>query len=189
MMRVAAVLAAALVLTSVSARAADAVIGINLGHAPSDNAAQQDVLIRDLKAAGVRTIRTGIGPDAPGIARAKRFYDAGIAIDWLPRFSYRADAPQRPWRPKEFPGMWAGPPLSAADPVQFRAYLQGMLDKLEAAGVVLAGIEMGNELNMAAFNPEFPLPGHSRQLGLDDLNRDPEGQQIARGAMCNILSS
>jgi len=34
---------------------------------------------------------------------------------------------------------------------------------------------------MAAFNPEFPLPGEGKQFGLDDIYHDPEAQQIAKG--------
>ena len=79
--------------------------------------------------------------------------------------------------------MWSGHPLSSLDPELFRTYFQTNLDKLEANGVQLAAIEMGNEINWAAFNAEFPVPGNGKGvLSLDDLyHHDPEGQQIAKG--------
>ena len=40
---------------------------------------------------------------------------------------------------------------------------------------------MGNEINWAAFNPDFTLPGEGKNLSLDDLHHDREGQQIAKG--------
>ena len=46
---------------------------------------------------------------------------------------------------------------------------------------MLAGVELGNEINWAAFNPEFPLPGEGKILSLKDLTDDPEGKQIAKG--------
>lgn len=70
--------------------------------------------------------------------------------------------------------MWEGHPLSSLDPDLFRTYFQTNLDKLEASGVQLASIEMGNEINWAAFNAEFPVPGEGKGvLSLDDLYHDP----------------
>jgi hypothetical protein len=74
-----------------------------------------------------------------------------------------------------------GHPLSSADPELSKAYYQSLIGMLEASGVVLAGLELGNEINWTAFNPEFPLPGEGKNLSLDDLHHDPEGQQIAKG--------
>jgi hypothetical protein len=42
-------------------------------------------------------------------------------------------------------------------------------------------MELGNEINWAAFNAEFPLPGEGKILSLADLSHDPEGRQIAKG--------
>ena len=55
------------------------------------------------------------------------------------------------------------------------------IDSLDANGITLAGVELGNEINWAAFNPEFPLPGEGKILSLQDLADDPEGKQIAKG--------
>jgi hypothetical protein len=72
-------------------------------------------------------------------------------------------------------------PLSAADPDRSRAYYQMVFDKLEAAGVVLAGVELGNELNWTDFNGDFPIPGEGRAFTLADLSHDPEAERVAAG--------
>jgi hypothetical protein len=77
--------------------------------------------------------------------------------------------------------MWAGPPLSYVSADLSRSYFQALFDRLDAEGIQLAAVELGNEINGASFNPEFPLPGEGKQFGLRDLEQDPEGQQIAKG--------
>ena len=94
---------------------------------------------------------------------------------------YAPNAPVRPYRPKDFPGMWAGPPLSYLDPELSQQYFQQVMDKLDANGIVLAGLELENEINMAGDNPDFRLPGEGKVLSLNDLYHDPEGQQVAKG--------
>lgn len=167
-------------LLSASARA-DITVGVNVVGLLKLGADQQNTVLNDLKGAGVRVIRTGISPDDKGVDFAKRAYARGIKIDFIVGVQFRPDAPTRPWRPTEFPGDWSGHPLSYADPEQFRAYFQPLLDKLDAAGVRLAAFELGNELNSAAFNAEFPLPGQGRMFSLEDLSHDPEAKQIAAG--------
>jgi hypothetical protein len=161
--------------------AAEATVGVNVVNLQKLDVSQQDAILNDLKAAGVTVIRTGIAPDDNGIDFAKRAFARGIRIDFIVGVQYRPDAPTRPWLPKEFPNDWSGHPLSYADPQQFRAYFQALLDKLDAAGVRLAAFELGNELNSAAFNAEFPLPGQGKMFGSQDLAHDPEGRQIAAG--------
>jgi hypothetical protein len=168
-------------LAPVSARADGVTVGVNVVHPQNMSVEQQNAMLRDLKAAGVHVIRTGIATDDKSLDFVQRVYAQDIKIEWIVGLQYRPDAPMRPWRPKEFPGMWAGPPLSSADPDRFRAYFQPLVDKLESMGITLSGLELGNELNMAAFNPEFPLPDQGKQFGLDDLHHDPEAQQIAKG--------
>jgi hypothetical protein len=64
--------------------------------------------------------------------------------------------------------MWAGPPLSFLDPDLSRQYFQQVMDKLDANGIVLAGLELESEINMAGNNPDFRLPGEGKAL-----NRSP----------------
>jgi hypothetical protein len=61
-------------------------------------------------------------------------------------------------------------PLSAADPERSRAYYQTIFDKLDENGVVLAGVELGNEINWADFNGDFPVPGQGKSFTLEDLS-------------------
>jgi hypothetical protein len=100
-------------------------------------------------------------------------------LDRRPRIS--AGCPNAALEAERISGHVGRPSFFFADPVQFRAYTQALLNKLEAMGIQLAGFELGNELNMAAFNPEFPLPGEGKQFGLSDLYHDPEAHQIAKG--------
>jgi hypothetical protein len=62
------------------------------------------------------------------------------------------------------------------------------LAKLEEKGIVLAGIEVSNEINWAGFNADFPLPGQGRIFGPSDLTNDPEAQQIAKGLLLYVKS-
>ena len=164
-----------------SAQADDAVVGINVINLQKLDADAQNATLSNLKTAGVTVIRTGIAPDDKGIDFAKRAYVQGIRIDLILGVQFRANAPTRPWQPKEFPRDWSGHPLSYAGPDQFRAYFQPLLDKLDGLGIKLAAFELGNELNSAAFNSEFPLPGKGKLFGLNDLYNDLEARQIAAG--------
>jgi hypothetical protein len=168
----------------VAARPSDLLTGINLGSSERLTVAQQNELLIDMKAAGVRLIRAEIGTDEKGLELAISARTLGIRIDWIVGFGgYLPGAPTRPYQPDKFPEMWEGHPLSYADPGQFRAYFGSMLARLEAAGITLAAFELGNEINWAAYNAEFPLPGQGRQFGLDDLYHEPEAKQIAVGYM------
>ena len=163
------------------AQDASAIVGINVVHPQYLAVDQQNDILKNLKAAGVKVIRTGITPDDKAIDFIKRVYANGIKVEWITAPQFPPDAPTRPYRPKEFPGMWAGPPLSYADPDRSRAYFRALFDKLESAGIQLEAVELGNEINGAAFNPEFPLPGQGKQFGLRDLEQDPEARQIGKG--------
>ena len=94
---------------------------------------------------------------------------------------YSPNAPMRQYQPNLFPAMSGGHPLSYADPMLSKTAFQHLFDSLDADGIELAGIELGNEINWAAFNPEFPLPGEGKILSFEDLSHDPEGKQIAKG--------
>ncbi len=167
---------------TVQAQPQELALGVNAAIA-SMSVGQQNIILAQLHAAGVRYIRSGILPGDQGVDFARRALAQGIRIDWLVQLQYRPGAPSRPW-PNAF-GVWGGPPLSAADPDQFRKYFEPLLDKLDAAGVTLAGFELGNEINSPMFNADFSLPAEnpsrSREFNLRDLSHDPEAQQVAKG--------
>jgi hypothetical protein len=164
------------------AQTQDPVLGVNAAIG-SLSVEQQNVILSELHAAGVHYIRTGLSPDDKGVDFARRAQAQGVRILWLVQLQYRPGSQSRPW-PNAF-GVWGGPPLSAADPDQFRKSFEPLLAKLDAGGVILAGFELGNEINSPMFNADFSLPAEnpakSREFNLEDLSRDPEGQQVAKG--------
>jgi hypothetical protein len=176
------ILCASLGSRPVQAQTKDLVLGVNASMG-SLSVEQQNAILAELHAAGIHYIRAGIAPDEKGVDFARRAQAQGIRIDWLVQLQYRPGAPSRPW-PNAF-GVWGGPPLSAADPDQFRKYFEPLLAKLEAAGVTLAGFELGNEINSPMFNADFSLPAEnpilSREFHLEDLSHDPEAEQVAKG--------
>jgi hypothetical protein len=172
---------AILLLAPARTLAQDLVVGVNVVNPMRASVADQNALLGQLKAAQVRVIRCGISNDDKGIDFARRAAAAGIRIQLIVGPKYVSDAPTRPYQPNLYPAMWGGPPLSYADPALSKAAFQHLFDSLDASGIVLAGVELGNEINWAAFNPEFPLPGEGKILGLQDLAHDPEGEQIAKG--------
>ncbi len=163
------------------AHAGALVTGVNIVNPLRASAAEQTALIGQLKAENVRVVRCGLTADARGMAFAQALYAQGIRIELIVSPQYQADAPSRPYQPQAFPGMWGGHPLSSADPALSGAYFSKLLGMLDARGIVLAGLELGNEINWAGFNAEFPLPGEGRVFDLNGLTRDPEGQRIAAG--------
>jgi hypothetical protein len=162
-------------------QAATLATGMNIVNPMRANAAARTALIGQLRTGGVHMVRCGITNDADGVAFAQALYAAGIKIDLIVTPQYAQGAPSVPYRPVEYPNMWGGHPLSAADPSLSKAGFQSLIGKLDAAGVVLAGLELGNEINWVAFNPEFPLPGEGKVFSLAELSSDPEGRKIAAG--------
>ena len=160
---------------------ANLVVGVNIVNPLRASVADQNATIAQVNAAGVRLIRAPLTPDDKSIDLVKRVYAQGIKIELQLSPQYPPNAPTRPYQPKEFPNMWGGHPLSYADPELSKVYFQSLLAKLDENHIVLAGMELGNEINWTAFNPEFPLPGKGANFGLDDLYHDPEAKQIAKG--------
>lgn len=168
---------------AVAQRAAAVVVGVNVVNADHLSVAQQDDMLKEIRSAGVTVIRSGIPATDEGVEFARRAYAMGLRIDWIVSFmdAYQADAPTRAYQKSAYPNMWGGHPLSALDPDLFRTRFASMLARLDSAGVKLEAMEIGNEINMAGFNPDFPVPGENRQFGLADLARDSEARQVGEG--------
>jgi hypothetical protein len=166
-----------------TARAQNIIRGVNFVHPLQFNIADQSAMLANLKTAGVHIVRFGMyEQDADkSIDFIRRANAEGIATVLILHGKYAPDAPTRPYRPNEFPGMWAGSPFSSLSPELSGQYFQKVMDELDAGGIVLAGIELENEINLAGNNPDFSLPGEGRVLGLNDLYHDPEGQRVAKG--------
>jgi hypothetical protein len=157
------------------------VVGVNVVNPMRASAANQNAVFDQLQAAGVHVIRCGISNDDQGIDFARRAAAHGIRLQLIVGAQYPTSAPSRPYQPDVYPAMWGGHPLSYADPALSKAAYQKLFDSLDANNIQLAGVELGNEINWAAFNPEFPLPGEGKILSLADLSNDAEGRQIAKG--------
>lgn len=167
-----------------AARAQTGAVGVNLDNPQWLGPAQREAVLERLQTAGVRLLRLPLAP--PYEAAVDFVREAGtrgmrvvlVVSTWDPRI-YPADTPMR--QPAGVPGMFPMPPLSRADPDRFKGFLAPYLGQIEAAGVTLAALELGNEINWAAFNGDFELPAEGRVLGLRDLDETTAGRRIAAG--------
>lgn len=164
---------------SAVAKIVDCPVGVNVNSFQNFSAQEQEIIVQQLKDSKVRYVRTSLRPDDKNMNLAKRLQDEGIGLILVPGVEYLPGTKQRPAYAKNH--MRAAMPLSAADPVRSKAYYQNIFDKLDAKGVLLAGVELGNELNWADFNGDFPTPGQGKAFTSSDLTRDPEAKQVAKG--------
>ena len=160
--------------------AAGIVLGVNVTGVQDMSEAQQDALIGQMQQNGVKTVRTGISEKFTRfIIRA---YERGIGSVVIIYPTEASTGGQVRPADKSVGLQWAQPPITAADPVKFKAWLASRIETLEAAGVHLTAFELGNEINGPFFNGDFlPAQASGRVLGIGDLNNpdDPEGRAIA----------
>lgn len=156
-------------------------IGMDLRPMDRYSPEQQQQLLDQLHSNGVRMIRTWVTNESSykfiGDANA-----LGMKINYTVQIQYRPGAVKRDKVP-DAPTMYPEFPLSAADPTQTATVLQTQLARLEAMNITLVALEVGNEQNNPGFNGEFAIsdPGERKNMGLEDLQRDSEGQRIAAG--------
>jgi hypothetical protein len=155
--------------------------GVNLQNPHRRSAADQDKLIAQLRENHIHVVRCKIRPVPQDIDFAKRLYAAGIKIDMVLTPAYPPNTPVRAAQPTAFPDMFALPKLSDASPELSKQSFEALLGQLDANGIKVAGFEMYNEINWTAFNGDFPLPGEGKTFDLQDLSRDPEAEQVAKG--------
>lgn len=165
----------------VFARNAACPVGVNVNSFQNFSAAEQQAIVDQLKHSGVRFVRTSLRPDDKNMTLAKTLQSDGIGLVLVTGPVFSPDARPRPADPKRL--MRSAMPLSAADPERSRAYYQTVFDKLDAYGVTLTGIEVGNEINWSDFNGDFPVPGQGKAFSLDDLSHDPEAMKVAQGLL------
>jgi hypothetical protein len=154
-------------------------VGTNVNSFQNFDAAEQENIVQQLVTSGVRCVRTSLRPDDKNIHLAKELQDKGIGLVLVPGAEFLPNAPLRPADTERH--MRSAHPLSWANLEASRVSYQSLFDKLDANGIVLAGIELGNEINWTDFNGDFPIPGEGKAFSLEDLSRDPEAQQVARG--------
>lgn len=161
--------------------------GMNIENPQRLARPEQDRILQQLEASGVRLIRVPLAGQVgePGnidqaigfITRASR---RGIRTSMIVMPRASKDVPMRPWN-RAYPTLWGAPPMSRTTPDVTRAQVRNALARLDTAGVRLAGIEVGNEINATAFNGDFPVPGTGRVYDYDDLTKDPALASVARG--------
>ncbi len=176
-----AALAVAVLLTCKQGFAQEATcpVGVNVNSFQNLTAAEQQGIVEQLKGAGVRFVRTSLRPDDKNLTLAKNLQSVGIGLVLVLNPEFSPDARPRPGDPQRH--LRSAMPLSSADPMRSRVRYQEFFDKLDSRGVALAGVELGNEVNWADFNGDFTIPGRGKAFTLDDLSRDVEAQQVARG--------
>jgi hypothetical protein len=169
-----------------AARSNGAVVGVNVVNPQRLSPADREVVLDQLQMAEVKVIRVPLAPPwgrddyGPAIDFIRRAHERGIKSDLVVELQYRGGTRRRP-AVKDMPDMWPSYPLSSADPGRFRSVFEPLFHKLESHGITFAALELGNEINWAGFNGEFPLPGEGRVFGPEDLEQDPEARQVAGG--------
>jgi hypothetical protein len=156
-------------------------VGVNVNSFQNFSATEQQAIVEQLKRSGVKFVRTSLRPDDKNMNLAKELQSAGIGLVLVTGPVFLPNAPLRPADEKRH--MRSAMPLSSADPERSRAYFQTVFDKLDAVGVTLAGVEVGNEINWPDFNGDFALPGHGKAFTLNDLSHDPQAKQVAQGLL------
>jgi hypothetical protein len=162
-----------------SAIAQQCAVGINVNNFQNFSADEQMAIVDQLKQNGVGYVRTSLRPDDKNMTLAKTMQTAGIGLVLNIGWKVDASAPERPEYPK--PHIRAARPLSRIDLGLSKDYFQTVFDKLDAYGVTLTGIEVGNEINWVDFNGDFPMPGRGKAFSLSELSQDPVGKQVAEG--------
>jgi hypothetical protein len=170
--------------TIAAAQSDGVVVGVDPPGVDHLSADENLKLLNSLHENGVRAIREWIANDK-SYDFIKKAYDLGIRTHLTVWIMYRKDAPMRS-SVADLPWIYGGPYLSAADPELTKSTFETQLKKLEDMGIELTAFELGNEQNIANFNPEFDLyPKNDckqcKNMGVDDLKNDPEGQKVARG--------
>lgn len=156
-------------------------VGVNVNSFQNFSASDQQTIIDQLKRSGVGFVRTSLRPDDKNMNLAKNLQSDGIGLVLVVGPVFLSNARLRPADDKRY--MRSAMPLSAADPERSKAYYQTVFNKLDAYGVRLTGIEVGNEINWPDFNGDFPVPGEGKAFTLADLSRDPEAKQVAEGLL------
>jgi hypothetical protein len=153
------------------AEAGNIVVGVNAWYRPPGMSEEE--MVKQLADNGVKTIRFGLLPGRIDFIIQAYQHGIGTVAIIYPHTGSKAK-PRR---------SWADVPLSELNPEEFIAGVKPMLDQLEAAGVRLTGMELGNEINTSLYNGDLPGPGSGRMLGLAELNKsnDAEASVVAAG--------
>ena len=173
------------------ARAQSPEMGVNFTNADRLSVAARDTALDQMKAAGVKAIRTplaqqwGAGSLQPSVEVVKAAWARGIksllVISLTAPKYFPAGTAKRSADPA-VPSIWAAYRLQDVDPDLFAATVAPLLQQLDDAGVQLAGVELFNEIGNPAFNGDIAIngPRGGYLIGFEDL-LDPAFADVARG--------
>ncbi len=162
-----------------------ALIGVNVTNPQWRSSEERARLLDELQSEGVTLIRVPAVPDSSGdmgptVAFIAEAYARGIRTQFNIWPAYRAGTVLRP-RMAGTLATWDQAPLSSTWPALTAMVFRDYLRRLESRGVVLAGIELGNEINWTPFNGDFDVPGRGAVFDLKALETDPAARRIAAG--------
>lgn len=146
------------------AQSLDVYTGVNNVQLRYKSPEQREKVADDMRQAGVRSVRVSLAPPYDKsidsidlLARKNLSVLLAVEIAW-PELAAR-DATRRPGRGP----IWSVVPLSQLDPEFFREQFGALWREIEKRQVQLAAIELGNEINWAAFNGDLGLlPPHGK---------------------------
>jgi Glycosyl hydrolase catalytic core len=161
--------------------AQECAVGVNVTSFQNFSADQQMQIVAQLKQNHVSYVRTALSSDDKNMKLARTLQSEGIGLVLRIGFKTDPNVPARPEYPK--PHIQKAYPLSAIDPDLTRAYFQTVFDKLDAYGVTVNALEVGNEINWVDFNGDFPMPGNGKALSLSDLSNSLEGKKVSGGLL------
>jgi hypothetical protein len=162
--------------------------GVNFTTGERLSSSIQTAVLASMQASDVKVIRLPLelwnGSYAASVATIEAAYARGIRVIAVLTLSdpatMQSGAVPRPAYPT-LGTTWAQYGLTQLSPTRFAAVIGPVLQQLDSAGVVLAGIELGNEINWTPFNGDFPTPGRGRVFGNAAMVSDPEAIKIAQG--------
>ena len=163
-------------------------VGVNFTTGERLSSSAQSAALANMQASGVKVIRLPLelwnGSYSASVATIEAAYARGIRVIAILTLSdpatMQSGAVPRPANPA-LGTTWAAYGLTQLSPTKFATVIEPVLKQLDSAGVALAGIELGNEINWTPFNGDFPTPGQGRVFGNADMMSDPEGIKIAQG--------
>jgi hypothetical protein len=137
---------------------ADTLLGVNDVHLGWLKPAQRDSVIDEMAKAGVISVRVGLVPPFDDTLDAlaklnRRGISVALVVSLGRAEMLGRDAKVRAGRGK----IWSVPGLSQIEPEYFRQKFEEIWQEIERRGIHLVAIELGNEINWAAFNGDLAV--------------------------------
>lgn len=149
-------------------------IGVNRANLAGLPENQWKATLEAMSRAGIKLLRTNAAAPVDQVSRLIRYAnDRGIQVVliiplWLPALYPPGVQPRR-----GNADYFAVRPISRIDPERFRMLWNELRKEMRAAGAHALAYQIGNELNGAGFNGDYPIANDARLVALDrcDLRR------------------